>query len=85
MMKFLTIGIDPQEVYLASDVDLRISELEVERQLLNDCIGDKDKRIERLESVMRSIVGTATATSHSANYCIVHRQLIGKAREALGL
>lgn len=27
MKKFLTVGIDPQEVYLASDVEARVAEL----------------------------------------------------------
>lgn len=73
------------DIYVATEADLRISELEVELRLRNDCIDDMSSRIVKLKQVIRQIVATATATSHSANYCVVHRQLIGEARDALGL
>lgn len=37
-------------------------------------------RIAELEKALRKIVETAAPTSHHANYCVVHRQLLGDAR-----
>lgn len=40
-------------------------------------------RIAELERILRRIVDTAAPTSHHANYCVVHRQLLGEARELM--
>ena len=48
MKKFLTVGVDPQEVYLARDVDARIDELE---RALKSCVLALGKQASALQSV----------------------------------
>lgn len=64
-------------VYLASDVDAFFTAAGFTNW------ATQAARIAELERILRRIVETAASTSHHANYCVVHRQLLGEARELM--
>lgn len=67
------------DVYLASEVDAKFKEYDDDNLALSQSVVKLGARIAELERALRKIVDTAAPTSHHANYCVVHRQLLGDA------
>lgn len=70
--------------YRAEDVDAELDTMNLAVGYFHEENDRFITRIAELEKALRKIVETAAPTSHHANYCVVHRQILGEARSLMG-